>query len=86
MLELLPEGCSKALGVQKLCEVLGVDPSTQLLALGDAENDVEMLKMASVGVAVGNGCGLAKEAADVILEETSDEGGAGIAMEVLAEI
>lgn len=83
MLELLPAGCSKALGVQKLCEVLGVDPSTQLLALGDAENDVGMLQMASVGVAVGNGCELAKEAADVVLEETHDEGGAGLAIEVL---
>lgn len=86
MLELIPKGCSKGLGVQKLCEVLGVDPATQLLALGDAENDVEMLKMAAIGVAVGNGCALAKDAADVVLEETNDEGGAGIAMETLAEI
>lgn len=86
MLELLPEGCSKALGVQKLCEALHIDPSTQLLALGDAENDVGMLQMAAIGVAVGNGCSLAKEAADIVLEETSDEGGAGIAMEVLTKI
>lgn len=86
MLELLPEGCSKALGVEKLCEALDVAPSTQLLALGDAENDVEMLEMAAVGVAVGNGCPLAKNAADVVLEETSDEGGAGIAIEVLTNI
>mmetsp|Transcript_2171 Transcript_2171/g.3221 ORF Transcript_2171/g.3221 Transcript_2171/m.3221 type:complete len:433 (+) Transcript_2171:125-1423(+) len=86
MLELLPHGCSKALGVQKLCQALGVDPSTQLLALGDAENDVEMLQMAAVGVAVGNGCSLAKKAADIVLEETSDEGGAGIAIEILTNI
>ncbi len=83
MLELLPEGCSKALGVQKLCEVLGIDPSTDLLALGDAENDVEMLQMASIGVVMGNGSPPAREAGDVILEETSDQGGAGLAMEVL---
>jgi Cof subfamily protein (haloacid dehalogenase superfamily) len=83
MLELIPEGCSKALGVQKLCEVLGVDPSTDLLALGDAENDVEMLQMASIGVVMGNGSAPARKAGDVILEETSDQGGAGLAMEVL---
>jgi Cof subfamily protein (haloacid dehalogenase superfamily) len=83
MLELLPEGCSKALGVQKLCEVLGVDPGTELLALGDAENDVEMLEMAAIGVVMGNGSPPAREAGDVILEETSDQGGAGLAMEVL---
>lgn len=33
MLELLPFGCSKAKGVQMLCEHLGVDPTTQLLTL-----------------------------------------------------
>eukprot|EP00980_Cylindrotheca_fusiformis_P007101 scaffold1489_cov194-Cylindrotheca_fusiformis.AAC.11 len=86
MLELLPVGCSKALGVQKVCEALGIDPKTGLLALGDAENDVGMLEMAAVGVCVGNGSQLAKDAADIVLEETSDEGGAGLAIEVLAGI
>ena len=33
MLELLPYGCSKAVGVQKVCEHLGIDPGTQLLTL-----------------------------------------------------
>lgn len=83
MLELLPEGCSKALGVRKVCEVLGIHPETELLALGDAENDVEMLEMAAIGVAMGNACPLAKEAADAVVDQTSDEGGAGIAMDTL---
>ena len=82
MLELLPPGCSKAAGVRKLCYQLGIDPRTELLAIGDAENDVEMLQMAAIGVAVGNAVQLAKDAADVVLEETNDEGGAGLAMEL----
>lgn len=82
MLEWLPSGCSKALGVEKLCEKLGINPSTQLLAMGDAENDVGMLKMASIGVAVGNACPMACDAADFVMTETNDEGGAGAAMEV----
>lgn len=86
MLELLPEGCSKALGVQKLCEVLGIDPSKDLLAIGDAENDSEMLQMACIGVVVGNGSPPAKEAGDIIMDETSDQGGAGIAIEVLGRL
>ncbi|CAB9514069.1 Endoribonuclease YBEY, chloroplastic [Seminavis robusta] len=81
MLELLPQGCSKALGVQKLCQSLGIDPGTQLLAIGDAENDIGMLEMAAIGVAVGNACGMAREAADYVMDETNDEGGAGAAME-----
>lgn len=82
MLEWLPSGCSKALGVEKLCEKLGINPSSQLLAMGDAENDVGMLKMASIGVAVGNACPMACDAADFVMTETNDEGGAGAAMEV----
>lgn len=86
MLELLPGGCSKGLGVQKLCESLGVDPSTQLVAIGDNENDKEMLKMAAIGVAVGNATPLAKSAADLVLAETSCHGAAGLAMERFSKL
>ena len=86
MLELLPGGCSKALGVEKLCEKLGINPRVHLLALGDAENDAEMLQMASIGVVMGNGSPAARKAGDIVLDETSDEGGAGLAMEVLGGI
>jgi hydroxymethylpyrimidine pyrophosphatase-like HAD family hydrolase len=86
MLEFLPEGCSKALGVEKVCDALGLDATTDLLSLGDAENDVEMLEMSAVGVCVGNGSKLAKDAADIVLDETSDEGGAGLAIEALAGV
>ena len=86
MLELIPAGCSKALGVEKMCEALGINPSSELLAVGDAENDVEMLKLAAIGVAVGNGGALARQAADIVLRETNDEGGAGLAIEVLGGV
>jgi hydroxymethylpyrimidine pyrophosphatase-like HAD family hydrolase len=61
---------------------LGIHPSTELLAIGDAENDVGMLEMAAIGVAVGNACPRAQEAADFWMEETNDDGGAGSAMEL----
>ena len=80
MLEVLPSGCSKALGVRKVCEAMDIDIETELLALGDAENDVDMLKEACIGVAVGNGCDIAKNAADYTMDETNDDGAAGIAM------
>mmetsp|Transcript_24196 Transcript_24196/g.53500 ORF Transcript_24196/g.53500 Transcript_24196/m.53500 type:complete len:363 (-) Transcript_24196:91-1179(-) len=84
MLEWLPKGCSKALGVAKVCEALEISMKNELLALGDAENDAEMLQEASIGVAMGNGCPAAKKAADYVLEDTNDDGGAGTAMEVFA--
>jgi HAD superfamily hydrolase (TIGR01484 family) len=43
MLEVLPLGASKGLGVSKLLEHLNIAPAN-LMALGDAENDIEMLK------------------------------------------
>ena len=82
MLELLPAGCSKAAGVERLCESLNLDLSTQVCAIGDAENDLEMLQRAAVGVAVGNAASLVQEAADVVVHETNSEGGAGRAIEL----
>ena len=86
MLELLPGGCSKALGVQKLCDELGIEPETQLLAVGDAENDVEMLKMAAIGCAVENANDLATEAADLTVPLSSQNGGAGLAFETIGGV
>jgi Cof subfamily protein (haloacid dehalogenase superfamily) len=83
MLELLPFGCSKALGVQKVCEYLNIDPGTELLAMGDAENDLEMLEDAAIGVAVNNAVEMCKDAADVVVPLTAREGGAGLALEVI---
>jgi hydroxymethylpyrimidine pyrophosphatase-like HAD family hydrolase len=40
-----------------------------------------MLKMASIGVAMGNASPEAREASDFVMEETNNEGGAGAAME-----
>jgi len=85
-LELLPLGCSKALGVQKVCEHLGIDPGTQLLALGDAENDLEMLEISAIGVAVGNACSAAKDVSDIVLPITCSEGGVGLALDEILEV
>lgn len=84
MLEVLPEGCSKAMGVEKVCHALGINMSNELLALGDAENDADMLKQACIGVSMGNGCDIAKKSADYVMKETNDEGAAGLAMNEFA--
>jgi hydroxymethylpyrimidine pyrophosphatase-like HAD family hydrolase len=88
MLELIPSGCSKAVGIQAVCNALGagindnnIDLTTQLLALGDAENDVAMLEMAAIGVAMGNASPPARAAADHVMDLQCDQGGAGCAME-----
>ncbi|BDA48530.1 probable sugar phosphatase YidA [Coccomyxa sp. Obi] len=80
MLEVLPPGASKGAGVACLLKELGMGPQ-HLMAIGDGENDVEMLQMAAVGVAVGNAGAPAKAAADVTLEFSNNQDAVAHAIE-----
>lgn len=73
MLEVLPPGASKGAGLRSVLEDLGVDPA-HVMAIGDGENDVEMLRLAGLGVAVGNAMPQAKAAADVVVASNDEDG------------
>lgn len=79
MVEILPHGASKGDGVRRLLEELNIDPQN-MLAIGDGENDIEMLQMAGIGVAMGNAMPSARAAADYITT-TNDEDGVAAAIE-----
>jgi hydroxymethylpyrimidine pyrophosphatase-like HAD family hydrolase len=51
------------------------------MALGDGENDVEMLQLVGWGVAVANAGNKAKQAANAVLEVSNDQGAVGVAIE-----
>lgn len=51
--EVRPLGVSKATGVAVLAESLRI-PSDEIAAIGDNDNDTEMLRWAGVGIAVGD--------------------------------
>lgn len=72
-IELRPIGISKATGIRELAERLGI-PMRDTVAFGDGNNDVDMLREAGMGIAVGNGCDAAKEAADIVTEPIDDGG------------
>lgn len=63
--ELLPLGISKATVIRKLPELLG-EKLKKIIAVGDNDNDAEMLKAADVGYAVSNASAAAKAAADIV--------------------
>jgi len=52
-LDILGAGISKGYGLTHLAEFLKLDPS-EIMAFGDQENDIEMLRYAGVGVAMEN--------------------------------
>jgi hydroxymethylpyrimidine pyrophosphatase-like HAD family hydrolase len=72
-LDLAPEGVSKATGLAKVAERLGVQRE-DVLAIGDGTNDVEMLRWAGRGVAMGNAAVEAIEAADDVTAPLDEDG------------
>ncbi|XVE70981.1 hypothetical protein DITRI_Ditri10aG0113600 [Diplodiscus trichospermus] len=73
MLEIVPFGTSKGSGVKMLLDHLGVD-AKEMMAIGDGENDIEMLELASLGIALSNGSEKTKAVADVIGVSNEEDG------------
>ncbi|MBO0959582.1 Cof-type HAD-IIB family hydrolase [Neobacillus sp. MM2021_6] len=71
--DILPKGASKAVGIQKMLEILDIKKENSF-AFGDGLNDLEMLTMVGTGVAMGNAVPEAKAAADVITTSSSHDG------------
>ena len=70
----MPKGVHKAAGLNQLVKHLGLS-SENVMAMGDEENDLSMLKWAGLGVAMANGVAIAKEIADAVTSRTNDESG-----------
>lgn len=63
ILETMPEGVTKAYALKELTEDLGFLPEN-VMAIGDAPNDIEMLSYAGLGIAMGNASESIKVLAD----------------------
>ncbi|WP_223595190.1 Cof-type HAD-IIB family hydrolase [Neobacillus bataviensis] len=71
--DILPKGGSKAEGIKKMIDQLGFELK-DVYAFGDGLNDLEMLKEVGTGVAMGNGVPEAKQHADLITTDVSNNG------------
>jgi len=74
-MDLSPVGVSKASGLQHVCDRLGLHAG-DVLAIGDGRNDIEMLRWAGRGVAMGQAVDEVKAAADDVTVSVHDEGAA----------
>lgn len=72
-LEIMPKGVNKASGLKKIAEKVGCTMN-EVMAFGDAQNDVDMLKEAGIGVAMGNAMEDVKEAADLVTDTNNNNG------------
>ena len=79
MLEVLPLGGNKGAGVAILLDHLGFD-RREVMAMGDGENDLEMLQSVGLGVAMANAVPQLKAVASAVVERSNEEGGAAEAI------
>jgi Cof subfamily protein (haloacid dehalogenase superfamily) len=73
MLEIINKNLHKAVGLEQLAKHLGIKKE-EIIAIGDAENDIEMIKYAGLGVAMGNAKDEIKKLAGFIAKSNEEDG------------
>ena len=78
-LEIMPEGVNKGTALSSFAEKLGI-PAEQTAAIGDYDNDLDMIRCAGIGIAMGNASEGVLKNADHITE-TNENHGVAMAIE-----
>lgn len=71
--EVMPAGCSKADGARRILQATGISREN-CWAFGDSFNDLDMLRYAAVGVAMGNAPQAVKDAANQVTDPVEQDG------------
>lgn len=69
----LKEQVSKSLATHRVLEHFGIDKS-EAIAFGDGENDIDMLQLVGLGIAMGNANENLKKVADYTTKKSSEDG------------
>ncbi len=78
-IEFVQKGMTKQQTILKLLKHLNISQE-EMIAIGDGENDITMLKMAGLSIAMGNASDQVKEVAHMITD-SNDNSGVGKALE-----
>lgn len=71
--DIVPKGVDKWTGISRVIERLGIAPD-ETMAFGDGGNDVDMLRGAGIGVAMGNADSHVKHSADYVTTSVDRNG------------
>jgi Cof subfamily protein (haloacid dehalogenase superfamily) len=80
LLEVIPEGSDKSVALKWFADYTGTALS-EILSIGDGENDIEMLKESGYSAAMSNAYEHVKESADYITKKDNNEDGLTEAVE-----
>lgn len=71
--ETMCKGVSKGEGLRFAAATMGV-PLADTVAIGDSDNDLTMIEVAGIGIAMGNGEQCAEDAADWVADAVDASG------------
>ena len=71
--EIVPRGCSKATGIELLCQTIGVERS-HTMGFGDSTNDLSMLEYTGISVAMGDGNPVLFDQVDYVTAAVAEDG------------
>ncbi|WP_265518250.1 HAD family hydrolase [Nitratireductor luteus] len=83
LLEINAHGVSKQTAIARLCNQLQIS-AEEVCAIGDSENDLQLLNWAGTAIAMGNATPALKEIADWVSTTNEDAGAAAAIRRVLA--
>ncbi len=71
--DIIPKDASKANGIERAIKLLNIKPE-ETMGIGDASNDIDMLKFCDIGVAMGNSNEEIKKSADYVTSHIEHDG------------
>ena len=73
VLNVLQKEVNKSLAILQVLQYFDIDKS-EAIAFGDGENDIDMLELVGLGIAMGNGNENLKKVADFVTKKSSEDG------------
>lgn len=71
--DIISDQGGKVEGIKKVLDYFNISQN-EIMAFGDAENDIDMIAFAKIGVAMGNGTNNVKKIADFVTTHIDDDG------------